>query len=253
MQRLIRRHVLTSRVLPLVLLLILVKVVLHSIGWQPFELNTLISSMLAANVFLLGFLISGAMPDFKEAERLPGEMAASLDAIADECMILFKQKNAPEAKEALKRVRTVADGIHDWFHHRSSSVTLMDHVREMNDSFLDFESLTQANFIVRLKQEQTNLRRLITRVHTIRETTFVQTAYAVAEAFTALMLVTLVLVEETNMFTAVWFTGLGGFLLIYMMLLIHDLDNPFHYGKREDVDEIPLRPLEVVREKLKKA
>lgn len=250
-QSLYRRHVLTRRVLPGLVLLLLVKALLMIVGFQPFELNTLVSSMMAANVFLLGFLISGAMPDFKEAERLPGEMAVSLDSIVDECLILYKQKQAPEALEGLRRVMAIADAITDWFARRSTSVALMDRVRDLNDVFGSFESLTQANFIVRLKQEQAALRKLITRAHTIRETTFAQTAYVVAEVFTFMTLCTFLLVVFDSSLNAMWFMGAVVFLLLYMLLLIHDLDNPFSYRKTAgDIDEVSLRPLEVVHEKL---
>lgn len=248
---LFRRHGLTRRVLPAVAAFVAAKILLDAYGWQPFELNALVSSMIAANVFLLGFLINGAMPDFKEAERLPGEMAASLDAIGDELAVLRDRKDPLAAKEGLSRLVAVAEGIHDWFHRRITSRELMVRVSALGPVFADLEPHTQANFIVRLKQEQTSLRKLITRAHSIRETTFAPTAYAIAELFTGAMLLTLLLVDFGARLTAGWFAGLAGFLLIYMIFLIHDLDNPFNYGPVEHGgDEVPLRPLEAVREKL---
>jgi len=50
----------------------------------------------------------------------------------------------------------------------------MDKISGFNDFFLAFESLTQANFIARLKQEQSAIRRMMIRTHTIRETSFVR-------------------------------------------------------------------------------
>jgi hypothetical protein len=238
-------------VLPVVLMIVGIKGGLLYIGWQPLELNSLISSMISANVFLLGFLISGAMPDYKEAEKLPGEMAASLDSITDECLSLWKQKKLPAAKAGLKKVQDLIEGIHDWFHNRTTSTELMDEVRSLNDVFVALEPHTPANFIVRIKQEQANLRRLLTRTHTIRETTFLQSAYAVAELFTLLMLVTLICVSFTKPETGLWLTGLTSFLLVYMLVLIHDLDNPFSYTASEkDLDEVSLRPLEVIKNKI---
>jgi hypothetical protein len=246
-----RRLALAARILPVLAVLLAAKWLLMRFSFQPLEMGTLVSSMIAANVFLLGFLINGAMPDYKEAERLPGEMAASLDAIADEAAVLRDRKAPKEAGAVLSGVASVADGIHDWFHRRVSSVEVMRRVGALGPAFSDLEPHTQANFIVRLKQEQTNLRRLMTRAHSIRETTFAQGAYAIAELFTGLMIVTLLLVAYSAAPAALWFTGLTCFLLVYMLVLIHDLDDPFHYGPEErGADEVPLRPLEAVREKL---
>ncbi len=248
---LFRRHALTRRILPLVLVLLAAKYALIRLGFQPFEMNALLSSMIAANVFLLGFLIGGAMPDYKEAERLPGEMAASLDAIADEIVLLRDRKAPPEAPAAVAAIVAVAEGMHDWFHRKLTSMEVMRRIGALGGAFADLEPHTQANFIVRMKQEQTNLRRLMTRAHSIRETSFSQNAYAIAELFTGLMLITLVLVGYAALPSALWFTGLAGFLLVYMLFLIHDLDNPFNYGAHErGEDEVPLRPLEAVRGKL---
>ena len=249
----IRKHLLTGRVLPVVAMIVGVKAGLMYVGWQPLELNSLISSMISANVFLLGFLIGGAMPDYKEAEKLPGEMAAALDSITDECLNLWKQKKLAAAKDGLLHIQKLVESIHDWFHNRTTSTKLMDEVRELNDVFAALEPHTQANFIVRMKQEQASLRRLLTRTHTIRETTFLQSAYAVAELFTLFMLVTLVCASFTRPETGLWLTGLTAFLLVYMLVLIHDLDNPFSYTSSEkDLDEVSLRPLEVVRLKIAK-
>lgn len=250
-RKFIKRHLLTGRVLPIVAVIVGIKAILLQADWQPFELNSLISSMISANVFLLGFLISGAMPDYKEAEKLPGEMAAALDSITDECLNLWQQKKLPAAKKGLKHVQEILDGLHDWFHQRTTSTKLMDQIRDLNETFIAIEPHTQANFIVRMKQEQASLRRLLTRTHTIRETTFLQAAYAVAEVFTLIMIVTLVCVSFTVPETGLWLTGLTAFLLVYMTVLIHDLDNPFSYSSSEkDLDEVSLRPLEVIKKKI---
>ena len=43
----------------------------------------------------------------------------------------------------------------------------------MNHCFFGLEGDTEANFIARLKQEQSNIRRILIRIHTIRETSFI--------------------------------------------------------------------------------
>ena len=52
------------------------------------ELSPLLTGIIAAEVFIVGFMLSGTAGDFKEAERLPGELAASLESVADECLIV---------------------------------------------------------------------------------------------------------------------------------------------------------------------
>src|ERR1035437_10324533 len=48
------------------------KVLVHTLNFEPIQLNALFTGIIAANVFLMGFLLSGVLSDFKESERLPG-------------------------------------------------------------------------------------------------------------------------------------------------------------------------------------
>ena len=68
--------------LPFAAAVILAKVLLEMGDWTIFELSPLLAGAISAEVFILGFLLSGTAGDFKEAERLPGEVAAGLEARA---------------------------------------------------------------------------------------------------------------------------------------------------------------------------
>lgn len=248
-----RKHHLTLRILPIIGVLVLLKALLFSFGWQPLPLTALVTAVVSANVFLLGFLISGSLPDYKEAERLPSEIAASLDALTDEALILRMTKpNAPAAEECLKRIADLVVLLKEWFHKRASTSDAMKGLRGLNESFAAFEPLTQANFIVRMKQEQQLLRRYILRVRTIREVSFVSTAYAIGESFTAFTIILLLLAKMSGFGESLLFTGGLSFLVVYMIVLVKDLDNPFHYHTgRSGEDEVDVAPLDAVERKIK--
>ncbi|HZN81784.1 MAG TPA: hypothetical protein VFC01_19180 [Mycobacterium sp.] len=65
------------------------------------DFSPLLTGVIAAEVFIIGFILSGTSADFKEAERLPGELAASLETIADECLIMDAELDLPEARKCL--------------------------------------------------------------------------------------------------------------------------------------------------------
>ena len=60
------------------------KLVVHFLGWEVISINPLFSGIVAANIFLMGFLLSGVLSDYKESERLPGELGACLENLAQE-------------------------------------------------------------------------------------------------------------------------------------------------------------------------
>ena len=57
---------------------VLLKALVHQLGLDVLELSPLLSSLVAATVFLLGFLLNGVLSDYKESEKLPGELSTSL-------------------------------------------------------------------------------------------------------------------------------------------------------------------------------
>jgi predicted membrane chloride channel (bestrophin family) len=223
-----------------------IKLVIHWLGWEVISLNPLFSGIVAANVFLMGFLLSGVLADYKESERLPGEIAASIETIADEAASVYESKKAAVAMQFLEYLHTLALSVKDWFYKKEQTRHLMTTLGEMNHYFVGLEGLTQVNFIARLKQEQSNLRRMLIRIHTVRETSFIPSGYVIAELTTLLLLVGLVLVKIDPFYETIFFVGIITFLLGFLGLLIKDLDNPFGYYKDGSVEDVSLKPLDDV-------
>jgi hypothetical protein len=235
---------LTFRVLPVVGAVVLIKFGAHYFGFEMLSLSPLMGALISANVFLVGFLISGVLSDYKESERLPGEMACSLEVLVDEGKIVLANKKSPVSKELIDHVRLLTDSVIDWFHKKKKTGELLNEISALNAFFLALESLTQANFIVRLKQEQNNLRRTITRIHAIRETDFNPAGYAIAEILSTILCTGLIFTKIDPYYESVFFVAFVSFVLIYMVLLIKELDNPFsYYDKGSLTEEISLKSL----------
>lgn len=244
LDRLRRKHALTLRAATVVAIVIVLKLVAHRLGWEFLSVNPLFSGIVAANVFLMGFLLSGVLTDFKESERLPGELAASLDVFADEAACIHARTRSPVALEFLGCVETLGRSIDAWLHKQERSGVLMDRVSELNRFFLALEPLTQPNFIVRLKQEQHALRRMLIRIHTIRETSFISSGYRLAELTTALLAVGLICARIDPFYESLFVVSVIMFLLSYLILLIRDLDNPFGYYEGGSTEDVSLKPLD---------
>ncbi len=60
------------KALVLVPLIIGIKFLAHAYGLEFLAINNLFSGIIAANVFLMGFLLSGVLSDYKESEKIPG-------------------------------------------------------------------------------------------------------------------------------------------------------------------------------------
>ncbi len=247
-RRFLSKHHLTLRVLPFALLLGATKWYVREHGLEVMELNTYFSTLVAADVFLLGFLLSGAMPDYKEAEKIPGEIASALDSVVEECDVLQQKPGAKkDAVACLEHTRSVIRSITKWFEHKERTRDVVAALRAYAPIFARLEPHTQANFLVRLKQEVASVRRMVVRMRNIREATVVAPAYAVSELFTAMVIFSLLFVDMGTLPEAVMITVGITYLLVYMIFLIRDLDNPFQYHDKAHVqDEIAIEPLGAV-------
>lgn len=235
---------LALKTLPIVLFAVLLKVGANYFDLEFLSLNSLFTALISANIFLIGFLISGTLVDYKESEKLPGDMAASLEAMADEGLIIYKNHKSAEAKNYLQKLLRFNQSLIDWFYKKERTENLMEKLLAFNEDFLALESQTQANFIVRLKQEQNAIRRMINRIHTIRETSFLVTGYAIAEIITSISVVGLIFIQMDPFYEGFFFIFFVSFILVYMIFFIKDLDNPFGYDEKDSLDdEISLQVL----------
>lgn len=221
------------------------KLLSHKFGFEVMELNALFTSLVAGTIFLIGFLISGVLSDYKESEKIPSELSASMKALLDDAYTISKSKNSDTALKLIEFQKTFINSLMDWFYKKERTKTLLEKVSFMNEFFIEFDKEgIQPAYIVKMKNEQNNLRKLILRVDTIRDTNFIGSAYAIVEAMGFLTGLGLIMIKIEPFYASLFFTLLVTFLISYMVFLIIDLDNPFDYSlKGESGTEIPLKPI----------
>lgn len=246
-----RWHLLT-RVSPLVGSVVVAKIAVHAIDWEPISANALLPGLIAATVFVLGFLLSGTLSDFKESERLVGELAASIESVADELRILSAGEGAEEARDGLVHLCRLVAATRRWLAAGDETAgSVLARVTDMNAFLLALEPLAEAPFVVRLKQEQAAIRRSVIRIGTLVESSSFLAGYAIAEILSAMLIGGLLLVEIDPFFEDVFFIVVISFLVSYVLALIRDLDHPFQLGGvRTGGSHVSLDPLDTLEERL---
>ena len=232
------------KILPFLIIVLVLKLIVHYNNWELMELNSLFTSLVAATIFLIGFLISGVLTDYKESERMPSELTASLKNLRDDAYTLSKIKEgsaaAAAAADLLEYQTTVAFKIKAWLYKEISNEEILELISGMNIFFirLDQEGIP-ANYIIKLKSEQNNLRKIILRVETIRATDFIGSAYAIVEAMGFIIALGLIFINidsaSGKIFSELFFTLMVAFLIFYMVVLIKDIDDPFDYKSNGEV------------------
>ena len=186
-----RKWRLTCKVLPLVAVAIAARVMVHYLGWEAVTF-TLFSGLLAATVFLIGFLISGVLTDYKESEKLPTDLAASIDAITDQAAVIHASRGREEAIACVAAAGDLAAGLLAWFRGGLTTNDLMGKLEGLNAGFAALEPHVPPNFLLRMQQEQGAIRRVVIRIDAVRRTSFISSGYAIAEIVSLLLILAFV-------------------------------------------------------------
>ncbi len=240
-----RKWSIAFKLVPLIVLVALLKFLSHKFGFEIMELNALFTSLVAGTIFLVGFLISGVLSDYKESEKLPSELSASIKSMYDDTYTILKGKDSETAHRFIEFQKSFSNSLMDWFYKNEKTRLILSRISMMNDFFIEFDKEgVQANYIIKLKNEQNSIRKMILRIDTIRDTEFIGSAYAIVEAMGFLTGLGLIIIKIEPFYASLFITLLVTFLISYMFLLIKDLDNPFDYTvKGERGTEISLKPI----------
>jgi len=233
------------KIIPFVALVVGAKFLFHYKGWEIMEINAVFTSLVGGTIFLIGFLISGVLSDYKESEKLPSELAASLRTLNDDTDTLIRSFDSQAARDFLVYQKELYYSLIKWFYKQERTTAMLSKISAMNDyiSALEKEGI-QVNYIVRLKNEQNSLRKMLLRIDTVRDTDFIGPAYTIVEVMGMLIAFGLIIIKMDPFYASLFCTTLVTFLVAYMFLLIHDLDNPFDYSsKGESGTEVSLKPL----------
>lgn len=240
-----QKWALALKIMPIITFVALLKFLSHKFGLEIMELNALFTSLVAGTIFLIGFLITGVLSDYKESEKIPSDLTASLESLCDDTYTIYKGKNSAEARRFLEFQKTFINSLLDWFYKKERTKSILDKINMMNNFFVEFDKEgVAAPYVVKMKNEQNNIRKMVLRIDTIRDTDFISSAYAIVEAMGFLTAVGLIIMRIEPFYASLFFTLLVTFLIAYMVFLIRDLDNPFDYaGNEESGTEISLKPL----------
>jgi len=209
-----------------------------------------IGAVLTAAALIIGFMLGGVISDYKEAEKLPGELATTLETIDDAILAGSRSAKAFDARAFRQRYHAVATVVTDWFMNRGTVASCFQALHTMNDLVADLDRTGMgAIFVARCLSEQHNLRKIITRIEVIRRTQFIQTGYALLQMFVIASVVLLVFANFKNWQVQFLVVGTMALIYLYLLQLIRDLDNPFEYaggyveGATADVSPHPILEL----------
>lgn len=214
---------------------IAVKYVFHTLGLEVLEASSLHSSAISGVVFVLGFILSSTISDYKEAERIPAEIAATIEDMNEDVMSIARNYKKFAVSRYQKQLISVAQAFAGDLRN-SKSHRAKTELYKLDDMHADMEKAgVPANFIVKLKTQQAGLVRHLFRVNYIQRITFIPSATLLAWSIVVLTMLLLFVTEIEPFAGGMVLTGVIAFIMIYVLQLIAVIRTPFHDdGKTRD-------------------
>jgi len=216
------------------LVIVAIKYLFHRLGWELVAQTGLHNSVVAGVTFVLSFLMSAAIIDYKESERIPADFAANVEDMYNDAAAIHASYPVFDLTRFRRQLRKVAIGFGQDVRHRSYNAR--NDINQLNQFFTAMEAgKVPPNFIVKLKQQQTQLLRVRHRVDYIQRIKFIPSATILARSIVTMVIVLLVLTEIEPFYGGLSIVGLIAFIQIYMLILIKVIGKPFHHeGATQD-------------------
>lgn len=232
--------------LPYAILVLLLKLVLlYFFSFEGLLDIKEIQLILTAGVFLIGFMLAGTLSDYKESERIPGEIATALETM-EEISLTLAAKTKYNGNTIKKEVLKISKHIRDWFFGKIDDDTLYDTLSKYSKIVKGLDKAgAYPPILGRLLQQQNDLRKLITRASVISKTGFLQTGYALLELLMAIITILLIFAQFTSSLSNIFIILFVELIYVYMYKLIRDIDDPFEYEEdgQKGSAEVDLFPL----------
>jgi len=233
--------------LPIVALVVAVALirdyVLHLRGIIEFSDVT---PLLSGVALIVGLMLAGGLTDFKESEKIPGEIATTLETIGDTVQLVMTIDKDDLAANLAARYHTLVTTVEDWFMRRTEVTRCYSALEEFRAELKAMHQIAGVPYVIRCLGETNNLRRLITRTDVIARTSFIPAGYALLDLLASTTVILLLIASYKSIIAEYFLITIFSLIYIYLVRLIRDVDNPFEYepgqatGGAVEVDPYPL-------------
>lgn len=219
------------------ILVIAIKYTLHKLGWEPIAQTSLHNAMVSSVIFVMGFVLSATISDYKESERIPAEYASIVENMYEDAKEMSKSYRFD-----LDRFRRHLIDVLGAFREgtRVKRRSARQEIGELNLTFGEMERAgVPPNFITRLKQQQSTLLRHLYRVNYIQKISFIPSAFFLIISIVVLVIAILLMTKIDPFYGGLAITGVITFIMSYMLMLIRVISVPFR-PKGQTRDDISL-------------
>lgn len=203
-------------------------------GLELVQQTSLHNSMISSVIFVIGFVLSATIADYKESERIPAEFASTVENMYEDAKEIQQTYKKFDLGLFRKNLIDVLAAFREGT--RVNRKGARREIAELNKTFGEMERAgVPANFIVKLKQQQAILLKHMYRVNYIQKIKFIPSAFVLVRAIVVLSIATLLFTNVDPFYGGLALTGTITFIMVYILALVQVVSVPFHeQGKTQD-------------------
>jgi hypothetical protein len=212
-----------------------------------------VSPILSVVSLIIGFMLAGVLTDYKESEKIPGEIATTLETIGDNVKVVVALNKDADVSDYLPKYRQLVASVDDWLMRRVGVQKCYAALNSFTDVVTRMHPAVSVNYTIRSLSEMHNLRRWITRADVIERTSFIPVGYALLDLLVGSTILLLLAANYKSVLSEYFLISLFSLIYIYMDRLIRDVDQPFSYRLNKSISgsaEVNPYPLQEYRQRL---
>lgn len=226
-RNLYRRYRLLFDTALIVIAILGVKLAVDLLGWEFFHISPLFTSIIGGGIFIVSIVLAGTLADYKEAEKLPAEIAGAIESIHAEGRYVRETHAEFDLRALGQTLTNVVSALRSDL-ATPGARTAVASLSHLSGSFIEMESLgVPPNYIVRLKQEQAIIRKNLLRLYHIQRIDFIPSTHALLASMMILIIALLIFTQVEPVRDSFILVAFISYLFIYLLKLLRVIDMPF--------------------------
>lgn len=192
-----------------------------------------VTEILAAVSLILGLMLAGVLTDYKDSERIPGDLAVTLESIGDSVAAVTSAESTGARRDLRLAMRDLVVTVDDWLARRVPVAACHISMAWFRQALRNAGAEVGESHTIRCLDGMHGLRTIVTRADVIMNTSFLPVGYALMDLLVAVTLILLLAAEYASPSAEYLLVSSLSLIYIYMLRLVRDVDDPFGYGTKK--------------------
>ena len=199
--------------------------------------SPVITGLIAGVMFTIAVIFTGTLTDYKDSEKIPGELATSINSLYSDVSVIptVDQSTLNEYKSNVKELYALM--VKNFKDNEWNLEPIHAIFYKINENISQFAIQNAAPpLLVKMRIELTNIDRISNRIKQIKDTDFIPAAYALSEIAIAFVILVLLFIKTESIFDAVILLMVITVITTGLIYLIKDMDDPFEVDEGSNAD-----------------